>query len=68
MQNAECRMQNDAFGIPHEEENSMKLIDKIHNLSLQGLTLSGFAALVCLTVNIITALTMFVAERCRKAQ
>lgn len=46
----------------------MKLIDKIHNLSLRGLTLSGVAALACLTVNIVTALTMFVAERCRKAQ
>ena len=46
----------------------MKLIDKIHNLSLHGLTLSGFAALVCLTVNVITALAMFVAERCKKAE
>ena len=46
----------------------MKLIDKIHNLSLRGLTLSGVAALAFLTVNIVTALTMFVAERCRKAQ
>ena len=46
----------------------MKLIDKIHNLSLHGLTLSGFAALVCLAVNVVTALTMFVAERCKKAK
>ena len=46
----------------------MKFIDKIHNLSLHGLTLSGVAALVCLTVNIVTALAMFVADRCRKAQ
>ena len=46
----------------------MKLIDKLHNLSLHGLTLSGFAALMCLVVNLITALTMFVAERCKKAE
>ena len=46
----------------------MKLIDKIHNLSLHGLTLSGFAALVCLTVNIVTALAMFLAEHCKKAK
>ena len=45
----------------------MKLIDKFHNLSLHGLTLSGFAALVCLAVNLITALAMFLAERCKKA-
>ena len=45
----------------------MKLIDKFHNLSLRGLTLSGFAALVCLAVNLITALAMFLAERCKKA-
>ena len=46
----------------------MKIIDRIHNLSLHGLTLSGFAALVCLAVNVITALTMFVAEHCKKAE
>ena len=46
----------------------MKIIDKIHNLSLYGLTLSGVAALVCLAVNVATALTMFVAERCKKAE
>ena len=45
----------------------MKLIDKFHNLSLRGLTLSGFAALVCLAVNLITALAMFLTERCKKA-
>ena len=46
----------------------MKIIDKIHNLSLRGLTLSGFTALACLGVNLITALTMFVSERCKKAE
>ena len=46
----------------------MKLIDKLHNLSLHGLTLSGFAALVCLAVNIVTALAMFLAERCKKVK
>ncbi len=46
----------------------MRFIDKLHNLSLHGLTLSGFAALVCLAVNLITALTMLVAESCKKAQ
>ena len=46
----------------------MKFIDKLHNLSLHGLTLSGFAALVCLAVNLITALTLLVAERCKKTQ
>ena len=30
----------------------MKLIDKIHKLSLHGLTLSGVAALACLAVNV----------------
>ena len=61
-------MQNVAFGIPPDEEKTMKLIDKIHNLSLHGLTLSGFAALVCLAVNVVTALTMFVADRRDKAE
>ena len=46
----------------------MKLIDKIHNLSLHGLTLSGFAALVCLAVNIVTALAMFLAEHSKKVK
>ena len=46
----------------------MRLIDKIHNLSLHGLTLSGFAALVCLAVNIVTALAMFLAERSKKVK
>ena len=45
----------------------MKLIDKIHKLSLHGLTLSGIAALACLAVNVVTALTMFVADRRHKA-
>ena len=44
----------------------MSLIDKIHNLSLQVLTLCGFGALISLAVNIITALAMFVAERKQK--
>ena len=44
----------------------MKAIDKIHNLSLRGLTLCGFGALGCLGVNLITALTMFVVERRKK--
>ena len=46
----------------------MKTIDKIHNLSLHGLTLSGVAALACLAVNVVTALTMFVADRRDKAE
>ena len=46
----------------------MKIIDKIHNLSLHGLTLSGVAALACLGVNLITALAMFIAEHCKKAE
>lgn len=44
----------------------MKIIDKIHNLSLHGLTLSGFAALVCLAVNVVTAFAMFVADHLKK--
>lgn len=46
----------------------MKLIDKIHNLSLHALTLSGFAALVCLAVNVATALCMFVTAHVKKAE
>ncbi len=46
----------------------MKFLDKLHNLSLHGLTLCGFGALVCLGVNLITALAMFLAERCKKAE
>ena len=45
----------------------MKMIDKLHNLSLQGLTLCGFGALICLCANLITALTMFIAQQCKKA-
>ena len=44
----------------------MKTLDKFHNLSLRGLTLCGFGALACLGVNLITALTMFIMERCKK--
>ena len=42
------------------------MIDKIHNLSLRVLTLCGFGALICLSVNIITALVMFGVERKQK--
>ena len=42
------------------------LIDKLHNLSLHALTLCGFGALICLAVNIITALAMFVSSRKQK--
>ena len=44
----------------------MKFMDKLHNLSLHMLTLCGFGALVCMAVNLITAMAMFVADRCRK--
>ena len=44
----------------------MKIIDKIHNLSLHALTLCGAAAVVCLAVNIVTALAMFVADHLKK--
>ena len=40
----------------------MSIVDKIHNLSLRVLTLCGFGALVCLAVNIVTALVMFLAD------
>ena len=42
------------------------LIDKLHNISLRVLTLCGFGALICLTVNIITALVMFVSSHKQK--
>ena len=44
----------------------MKLVNKIHNLSLHILTLCGFGALICLAVNICTALVMLIADRKRK--
>jgi len=46
----------------------MKLLDKLHNLSLHMLTLCGFGALVCLAVNLITAIAMFVADHCEKTE
>ena len=44
----------------------MKLVDKVHNLSLHLLTLCGLGAVVSLAVNIVTALVMLIAERSRK--
>jgi len=44
----------------------MKLVDKVHNLSLRLLTLCGMGAVVALAVNIVTALVMLIAERSRK--
>ena len=44
----------------------MSAIDKIHNLSLRLLTLCGFGALICLAVNLITALTMRISDACKK--
>ena len=44
----------------------MKLIDKIHNLSLHLLTLCGVGAVVSLAVNLVTALVMLIADRSRK--
>ena len=46
----------------------MKIIDKLHNLSLHGLTLSGIAALTCLAANVVTALIMFTAEHHEQAE
>lgn len=45
----------------------MSAIDKIHNLSLRLLTLCGFGALVCLAVNLITALAMLISDVCKKS-
>ena len=45
----------------------MKLIDKVHNLSLHVLTLCGMGAVVSLAVNVVTALVMLIADRSRKA-
>ena len=44
----------------------MKLIDKLHNFSLHLLTLCGMGAVVSLTVNVVTALVMLLADRARK--
>ena len=41
----------------------MKLIDKVHNLSLHVLTLCGMGAVVSLAVNIVAALAMLIADR-----
>ena len=46
----------------------MKLIDKVHNLSLHVLTLCGVGAVVSVAVNITTALVMLIADRVRKDQ
>jgi len=44
----------------------MKLVDKLHNLSLHVLTLCGVGAVVSLAVNICTALAMFIADQSHK--
>ena len=44
----------------------MSVLDKVHNLSIRALTLCGFGALVCLAVNILTALGMLVSDRRQK--
>ena len=44
----------------------MKLIDKVHNLSLHALTCCGVGAVVSLAVNTVTALVMLIAERAHK--
>lgn len=44
----------------------MTVIDKLHKLSLRVLTLCGFGALVCLAVNIVTALLMAAADSKKK--
>lgn len=44
----------------------MRIIEKLHNLSLHVLTLCGVGAVVSLAVNVCTALVMFIAERVRK--
>ena len=41
----------------------MKLVDKLHNFSLHALTLCGRGAVVSLTVNVVTALVMLLADR-----
>lgn len=44
----------------------MSLVDKIHNISLRMLTICGFGAMICLVVNILTALVMFAADNKQK--
>ena len=44
----------------------MKLVDKLHNVSLHVLMLCGMGAVVSLAVNIVTALVMLLADRARK--
>lgn len=46
----------------------MSAVDRIHNLSLRLLTLCGFGALICLAVNIVTALVMLISDICEKKQ
>ena len=41
----------------------MKLLSKLNTLSLQLLTLAGALAVASAAVNVVSALTMFVAER-----
>ncbi len=41
----------------------MTALDKIHNLSLRILTLCGFGAVICLAVNIATALIMAISDK-----
>lgn len=41
----------------------MTALNKIHNLSLRMLTLCGFGAVVCLAVNIATALIMAISDK-----
>ena len=44
----------------------MSAIDKIHSLSLRILTLCGFGAVICLAVNILSALILFVVDLRKK--
>ena len=44
----------------------MKLVDKLHNLSLHILTLCGMGAVISLAVNTVTALVMLLADRAKK--
>ena len=41
----------------------MTALDRIHNLSLRVLTLCGFCAMICLAVNIATALIMAISDK-----
>ena len=44
----------------------MKLVDKLHNLSLHILTLCGMGAVISVAVNVTTALVMLLADRAKK--